>query len=277
MNNDIISSKKDLILSDDFEKAVESASDIRKSLLTSVKTRNKDNFDRFYDIMVTGNRHIQDILDKRAKDRTDTEKQELKDFKSGLKKSYKLVVDILSQGNDVEEGEKTIVQKMVEKISSVIFLLKYLGNDELSHEFGNKGIKVSFDTLEEQNSVFENENIRKNIEEVFETGKKLKDEVDSGKQAITETIYSTSVSEELQYDKSSNPCGIKPTDFARLVDVKTKLIMAFDDEAKDKVKDQANLLAEDKEFEIARNRIIQSKLEMYSIDKNADETAQTSS
>lgn len=277
MNNDIISSKKDLILSDDFEKAVESASDIRKSLLTSVKTRNKDNFDRFYDIMVTGNRHIQDILDKRAKDRTDTEKQELKDFKSGLKKSYKLVVDILSQGNDVDEGEQTIVQKMVEKISSVIFLLKYLGNDELSHEFGNKGIKVSFDTLEEQNSVFENENIRKNIEEVFETGKKLKDEVDSGKQAITETIYSTSVSEELQYDKSSNPCGIKPTDFARLVDVKTKLIMAFDDEAKDKVKDQANLLAEDKEFEIARNRIIQSKLEMYSIDKNADETAQTSS
>jgi hypothetical protein len=277
MNNDIISSKKDLILSDDFEKAVESASDIRKSLLTSVKTRNRDNFDRFYDIMVTGNRHIQDILDKRAKDRTDTEKQELKDFKSGLKKSYKLVVDILSQGNDVEEGEQTIVQKMVEKISSVIFILKYLGNDELYHEFGNKGIKVSFDTLEEQNSVFENENIRKNIEEVFETGKKLKDEVDSGKQAITETIYSTSVPEELQYDKSSNPCGIKPTDFARLVDVKTKLIMAFDDEAKDKVKDQANLLAEDKEFEIARNRIIQSKLEMYSIDKNSDESGQSGS
>lgn len=277
MNNDIISSKKDLILSDDFEKAVESASDIRKSLLTSVKTRNRNNFDRFYDIMVTGNRHIQDILDKRAKDRTDTEKQELKDFKSGLKKSYKLVVDILSQGNDVEEGEQTIVQKMVEKISSVIFLLKYLGNDELANEFGKNGITIGFDTLEEQNEVFENENIKKNIEEVFETGKKLKDEVDSGKQAITETIYSNSVPEELQYDKSSNPCGIKPTDFARLVEVKTKLIMAFDDEAKDKVKDQANLLAEDKEFEIARNRIIQSKLEMYSIDKNLDETGQTAS
>jgi len=277
MNNDIISSKKDLILSDDFEKAVESASNIRKSLLTSVKTRNRNNFDRFYDIMVTGNRHIQDILDKRAKDRTDTEKQELKDFKSGLKKSYKLVVDILSQGNDVEEGEQTIVQKMVEKISSVIFLLKYLGNDELANEFGKKGIIIGFDTLEEQNEVFENENIKKNIEEVFETGKKLKDEVDSGKQAITETIYSNSVPEELQYDKSSNPCGIKPTDFARLVDVKTKLIMAFDDEAKDKAKDQANLLAEDKEFEIARNRIIQSKLEMYSIDKNTDESSQNAS
>jgi len=277
MNNDIISSKKDLILSDDFEKAVESASGIRKSLLTSVKTRNRNNFDRFYDIMVTGNRHIQDILDKRAKDRTDTEKQELKDFKSGLKKSYKLVVDILSQGNDMEEGEQTIVQKMVEKTSSVIFLLKYLGNDELANEFGKKGITIGFDTLEEQNEVFENENIKKNIEEVFETGKKLKDEVDSGKQAITETIYSNSVPEELQYDKSSNPCGIKPTDFARLVEVKTKLIMAFDEEAKDKVKDQANLLAEDKEFEIARNRIIQSKLEMYSIDKNSDETGQTAS
>ena len=268
--NDLISTKKDLILSDDFEKALDKATDVRKSILTSVKSRSRDNFDRFYEIMLSGNRRIQEILDKKAKNRTDSEKQEVKEFKSNLKRSYKTVVEVLADSGANDDGQPSVAQKIIDKIASSIFLLKYLGNHDIQNELQKRGISISFASLEEQSEVFENENIRNGIEEIFENGKRLKDEVDSGKQEISETIYSSDIPEDLQYDKSVNPCGLKPTDFVRLVDMKTKLVMAREEEEKANMREKANGMAEEKEFEIARNRLVQAKLEEFTTEENPD-------
>ena len=66
--------KTELIKSEAFENALVSAANLKMENLTSVKTRNKDNYSRFYDIMVMSRRDIQSILDRRKKDRTDDDK-----------------------------------------------------------------------------------------------------------------------------------------------------------------------------------------------------------
>ena len=69
-----------------------------------------------------------------------------------------------------------------------------------------------------------------------------------------------SVPQELVYEKETNPVGLKKSDWTKLVDFKTKLIMAAAEDQKEKIEDQANDLAAEKQFDQERARLMQIKL-----------------
>lgn len=252
--------KTDLIKGDEFEKALLDAANVKKENLTSVKSKNKDNYTRFYDIMLMSRRDIQTILEKRKADRTNDETNAVKSFKKETSQKYRQICQLLAP-EELEDGELTKIQKLVQKIAPLVKLMEYIGHHEIEDEFKKYGILLDYENLkEDENSVFKNEEIESSVKEVFEYGKNLQDEVNKNNEAIKTTIFETAVPIDLQFEKSTNPTGIRSSDFCKLVDLKTKLLMAQSDEAKEKVDEKANDLAGQCEFDNARNKLIQSKL-----------------
>ena len=77
---------------------------------------------------------------------------------------------------------------------------------------------------------------------------------------ISTEVYATKVPSELQYDKKANNTGLKQGDFLKLVDLKTKLVMATSDEAKEKAEELVEHLAGEKQFEAVRAELVRDKL-----------------
>jgi hypothetical protein len=82
---------------------------------------------------------------------------------------------------------------------------------------------------------------------------------------FAEGIFETAVPPELVYEKNSNPVGLKKSDWSKLVDVQTKLMMAQPGEQLEKAETQLNDLAADKQFDQERARLMQVKLSTMEI------------
>lgn len=252
------SNRDSIVLGEDFGKAIDAAAELKKETLTLCKSRDKNNYDHFYDLMVASNREIQSILDMKPKDRKDTEKSILKEFKKDVSATYRGVCELLSDP-EPEEGEESKVQKLVRKVALLVRMLDYIGYGKLEAEFGKYDIGLSYDRLSE-NEVFSDERIKEDVKGIFENGKSIKEDVDGKNNSIKEDIFANSVPQELQFDKSSNPSGLKSSDFCKLVAMRTKFLMAQDDESKEKADERASDMAGDCEFSIERSRLMQLKL-----------------
>ena len=254
----LIQKKTDLMNSEEFNKALEDAANIKKDTLTSCKDRNKTNYSRFFDIMVTSNREIQDILDTKKRNRTDEQNNKYKAFKKEVSGMYKQICDLITP-EELEEGDLSKVQKLVYKVASVVKMMKYIGHNEIEDEFNKYGIGLNYEKLE-KNDVFQNEAIKANVLDVFKVGQSIKENINSNKEEIETNIYTQNVPVDLQFDKQMNPIGIKVSDFSKLVALKTKILMANSDEAKEKVGEVAENTAAQYVFQNNRNDIMNKKI-----------------
>lgn len=259
-------SKTDLIMSDDFEKALISAAEVKNTNISLCKERNKNNYSHFYDLMLASRSDIQSILETKKNRRSDEDNTKVKEFKKGVSSMYKQVCDLLVP-EELEDGELSKIQKMVQKISIVLKMLDYLGDNRIEEEFKKSGIKLSYDHLKDD-EVFSQDHIKEQIDCIFDSGKTIKMDIEKNNEEIKTNIYENSVPIDLQYDKSMNPTGIKSSDFCKLVDLKAKLIQAQDNEdEKEKISDKANTMAGDYLFQNKRNEIMNQKLnELASLD-----------
>lgn len=257
--------QKTLINSEVFDNALTSGSKIKDEIDVAIKTRNKNNYNIFFDILLHSRTDIQSILDKKKKNRTDEENDIYKKFVKETKTKYKLVKDMLFISEDdklnADGTENTIskkLAKLVDTLSSVHALLKYIGCNTLDEELQKRGIRVISKSMEEQSEVFENELVKKDVNGVFEQTCLIQSDIEEAKRKITEDIFSSMVPSELQYDKNTNPTGLKGSDFDKLVSIKHSIIKAekSDNDEKEKVNDKVTVEAEKKTFDIARNETI---------------------
>ena len=164
-----------LLESDEFKNAVEEGVALNSDTVTSCKSRDKDNFERFYELMLDSDEEMQQILDKRKKNRTDDENARVKEFKKNVTQMYKQAQLLLSS-EEVEEGKKTRVEKLVEKIVPVIAVLKYIGESKLEDEFRKHGVTLQFSELD-SNQYLSSDNVKQNIKGIFANAKAIKDQV----------------------------------------------------------------------------------------------------
>lgn len=251
--------REELIKGEDMDKALLEAAEVRKNILTTYRDQDKSNMDQFYETVFNSRADVREIADKRKKDRSDEENAMLKAFAKDTRRSYKMVCDMLTP-EEVEEGKPTKVQKLVDRIALVYDYLKYVGADELEREFAKRGLEIRSVPLEERSPVWADERVRENIKNVFAAGKKVRENTIADTNVILEEIFTSAVPQELVYEKDSNPVGLKRGDWAKLVDFKTKLVMAKEEEQREKIEDQANTLAEEKQFDQERARLMQAKL-----------------
>jgi hypothetical protein len=251
--------KTELIMSDDFEKALISAAEVKNNNISLCKNRNKQNYAQFYELMLASRTDIQSILDTKKSHRSDDDNNKVKEFKKGVSSSYKQVCDLLVP-EELEDGELSKIQKMVQKITTVIKFLDYLGDNRIDEEFKKSGISLSYEHMIDT-EVFGKDYIKEQMETIFDSGKNIKMDIDKHNEDIKTNIYETSVPIDLQYDKSANPTGIKSSDFCKLVDLKAQMLQAQNnDEAKEKIMDKANTMAGDYLFQNKRNEILNQKL-----------------
>lgn len=162
---------------------------------------------------------------------------------------------------EVDEGKQTKIEKLVDRIALVLDYLRYIGANELENEFGKRGITLATGLrLEDKSDVWADEHVRENVKNIFTAGKKVREHVKDDTEKFTESILATSVPQDLVYEKETNPVGLKKSDWTKLVDIKTKMLMASVDEQKEKAEEQANELAGEKQFEQERARLMQAKL-----------------
>lgn len=250
--------KEDLLNSDEFNKAIDAAANLKKEIVTSCKDRNRNNFDRLYDVMVRSNPDIEEILSKKNRNRTDVDKEKLKEFKKDVSQTYKQVCDLIVP-EILEDGEQSKFQKLVSKITRVVKMMNYIGHNEIENEFKRAGITLQYEKLDE-NQVFQNETVKQTVFDVFRNGKEIKEEINNNTDQIKEGIYTQSVPLELQYDKQSNPTGFKSSDFSKLVDIQAKVLMAATKEQKDKLGDQITDMASDYVFQNRKNDMMNKKM-----------------
>lgn len=250
--------REELIKGEDMEKALAEAAEIKKTILTTYKERDKSNFDQFYETCLHASAEITEILGKRKKDQSDEEKQRVKDFRRNASRSYKMVCELLVPDEDEEAPTK--FDKLADRVALVFEYLRYIGAHGLEEAFQRRGIEIVSTRLEDRSDVWADERVKENVKNIFADGLKVRESVAADTQVITEEILLRAVPQELVYEKDSNPVGLKKGDWSRLVDFKTKLLMAKEAEQKEKIEDQASDLAAEKQFDQERARLMQVKL-----------------
>ena len=97
-------SRDELITGQDMDKALREAAEIKRTILTTYKERDKTNFEQFYATALRANMEINEILGKKKRNRTDEENERLKAFKKNVSRAYKLVCDYITP-EEVEDGK----------------------------------------------------------------------------------------------------------------------------------------------------------------------------
>ena len=263
--------REELVKGEQMDKALAQAAEIKREILTTHKERDKNNFEQFFATCVHADSEIQEILGKKKKKRTDEEEARLKQFKKDTARSYKMVCDLLLP-EEAEDGKPTKFEKIVDKVALVLDYLRYIGANDLENEFNRRGITLATGLrLEDKSSVWADEAVKKNICDIFDAGKRIREATKAENEKIVEGIFVTDVPQELVYEKETNPVGLKKSDWAKLVDFKTKLLMAASQDQKEKIEDQASDLAGEKQFDIERAKIMQAKL--TALESEAEEKA----
>ena len=249
-----------LINSTEFNDALNAGAELRNNISTTYKIANKSNYKRFEEVMYEANSTVKKILDTKKKNRTPADIEVLKEFKKTLSTLYKQTQDLCTP-EKVEEGKKSKIEKIVDKIIPVIDMLRYIDNNTLEAEFNKRGLSlVSTKKLEDKYPALNNDDKREVLKDIFNVATSLKTKVIKDNDEINVNIFTSKVPIDLQYDKDTNNSGLKPSDFRKLVDVKAKLLAAKTDEAKEKVDDKIEKLASDKQFEVARAELVRDKL-----------------
>ena len=252
--------KKQLLQSKEFETALIEGAEAKKEVATTCKNANKAAFEQFNEIMFTANKSVQQILGKRRKDRTDVEVEEVKRFKQTVRQMYFQAQHLLAE-EVLEEGQKSKIDKIVDKLIPILYILRYIEANALEDALAKYGIKldgmqkldVLYPDLAEQTK-------RDAVKTIFSDAKSIKDKINKENESIGTSIYMQKVPVDLQYDKSANNTGLKPGDFRKLVDMKFKLDMAKSKEQKDKVDEKIQDQAAEKQFEIARAELVRDGL-----------------
>ena len=157
----------ELINSEEFENALESGATHKREISETFKNRNKTNFNSFCEIMLESDEEIKRILETKKSKRTDNDKTILETFKKNIRSMYMQFQDLTITEN-LDEGKKTKIEKIVDKIFPVIQILQYIGNDCLEKEFSKRGVTLKLDkTLEDQCSALASESKKECIRSIL--------------------------------------------------------------------------------------------------------------
>lgn len=260
--------KQKLLNSNEFDKALDNAVEIKQQSVMKYKTSSKNLFLQFSELMTNNNDEIKEILGKKKSKWTEFDNNRIKEFSKELKAMFNQTIDLsideekLAKKADGTVAEKkSKAEKIVDKIVPVIKMLKYIGNNKLDNALEKAGIQIEFVKLEDENPQLQQENVKEAIASIFTEATKSKEDMLSKSIEIETEIYPT-IPEDLQFDKDVRADGLKSSDFKKLVDVKTKLKIAKEkdpDKAKD-TSDKIEQLAKDKQFEISRTELVRDKL-----------------
>ena len=269
---DIIELKK-LITEDGFDEALGNGAERQEYITGVLKKQHKANFDTLFDVFVRSRPDIQEILDKKAKQRTAADKDALKAFKKEMSAKFRLVKGLLFipdadrlDENGIERKLSKKLVRLVEQISAVVQLLDYIGHSELEDELKRRGISLKYCKLRDEHEVFDNERVEETVKGVFESALGTEKAIDDGKNVISVDIFENEVAPELRYDKEMNPVGIKPSDFKKLVVLKHKELQVLTEEARAKVNDAVTKASSEKTFEMARAEVVREKVMTMKLD-----------
>ena len=264
-----VEQKKLLIKSPEFEEALKSGAKKRIRIQTTLKERNRNNFDVFYELMLSSRNDILEIVDTPKKKRSADDEAKLKAFKKQTSQQYKQVKELIyiSEDDSMDENgvHRTVskkLEKLVDQIANTVALLEYIGHTELAGMLSKRGIDLQYQELENRHAMFENEKVREDLCSVFNESVNIAKEVDGETSAIKVDIYENQVPSELRFDKDVCPTGIRAQDFVKLVALQTKVMEAekANGEAKEKADKAVVKEAEQKSFDMARAEIIREKV-----------------
>lgn len=271
--------QQELIMSEEFDRALEKGSDVRSEISGTMRERDRNNYGRFRELVLMCTPSVQDILDKPKKRRTQEEASALKEFDRRLKSQYRLLRDMMFLPEDErlnDDGTENTVPKRLLRIAETLALvhsmLRYVGCRTLDDELSRRGITVESVPLEETGEGFANERVRSGIKESLMESCAIRGQVEEAERSIREEIFEEMVPERLRFDKDSNPGGIRDSDFKKLVDVKFKLVKSekADLSEKEKASEKAFDEAEKKTFEIQRSKTVRAGLMALGAEGSSD-------
>ena len=249
------------IYSEAFTNAINSAVEHLRPINNEIKSKMKDAYHLFYDIMVRTHPDIEKILAKKTGARNPGEDAKLAAFKKDMSFIYRQINGLLFENTEgenfdtVQEKKETKISKMVSKIAKIIPLMDYIGHNEIQEEFMKYGIQIKFTPLQEQGDAYQNPNIKQAIVDVFKDSQAVLKEKEDKMNDIKNSVFTTEVPPDLQYDSDINRSGLKVNDFIKLA----KMAIRYrDDKDIDKIEQATTNEVENNTFDINRLETIRA-------------------
>lgn len=211
------------VSSEEFTNLINEAAPLKVKIRTDLTSTMRTNCNDFLQEVAKSSPKISAIMNKKRKEQTDEEKEELKKWTKIQKKKFKTVTKTLAPKPGTDP-----LKAIVEKLTEITQYAKYIGNSELETRLANLGIKLEVTDLEKENPYFADNDVREIIKDIFSQAKDTQDSINKNNEQIKTKIYEE-LDETIRFSKD-NPSGIKASQFSKLVNTKATSMIVTDDQ-----------------------------------------------
>ena len=208
--------------SEKFTQSIDEAVPLQVKIMTDIKTSMSELCDEFCNMMIKSEPEISVLMKIKRKDRTPEEQEKLKNFIKASKRKFRTTMKLIHP----KEGTDPI-GSMIQKLVDITKFISYIDKGNLQERFKEVGISYDFESLEDENPFFANEDTKTLIKDIFNRGDDVYNTLTKTNDIIDNDIYGD-LDDNIVYSKD-NPEGIKKNQFRKLLTTKAKSMILDSD------------------------------------------------
>ncbi len=222
---DTINENRNLIDSvvnnEDFTDKINAAVPHKVRLDIDLKREIKEVQSMYVKQMIASDPSIQEILNKKRKDRDEDEQAKLGTFIKKASNEFNALKKIIYPVNDGDSARAA--KALVSKVVAVAKMLKYVGRGDIEDAFAEAGFQLAVPDIEDENQYFQQDNVKEIVKDIFNQAEDVQSKVKENIDIIKNDIYG-SLPESVRYDAKGNKKGIKASQFQKLVKQKAVIL-----------------------------------------------------
>ena len=209
---------------DDVIRIVEEAAPHMVAIGTEIAEAMKDVATQYVTMKVKSDDEIKSIWQKRARDRTKEEKDELKAFVKSAKQEFKTLCSLLFPANPMSNP----LAALAAKVAMVVRMLRYVGIRDFDDVLAKNGMTVEATGLEEESPFWESDSSRELAKDIVSQAEAVHHRKANETAQIREVKYQELPEQCIKTPQ--NPSGISVAQFAKMVRTKAVALTSSGDE-----------------------------------------------
>lgn len=194
-----------VVSSQEFNDALEEATPLKIKIMTDYKNDLKDVQTEWLKFMAESDPKVSKAMSSKKK--TQDEKKLIAEFKKSESKKFNDVRKILHPGKKANGEPNDPIGKLVEKLTSVAQILKYIGRTDLEDRLAEAGITLEVPDLESTNPYFAQPNSKGCAQALCMNAESIQTKICDTNDKVRDEIF----------EKIKEESHIKPAHFSKLV------------------------------------------------------------
>lgn len=204
-------------------RVVEEAAPHRIAIDGEIAERKREILRQYVEMRIKSDYEMKSIWNKRKRDRTDDEKEQLKTFVKTVRKEYKTLCSLLFPSNPMSNP----MNALASKVALVVRMLRYIGCTGFDNVLAQNGMTIETRSLEDESDFWKESGSHDLATDIFQQTEAAFHEEENEKTQIRDVKYSELPEEYIKTPE--NPKGISVSQFAKLVKMKSIAMVSSED------------------------------------------------